>query len=367
MTDTTLNRFLMSGNNAARLAYTPNLATPASGPDPTLVWFETDTSNTYAWDFGASTWVQVNGGLGAIADGDLLANISGSTAAPIANTLSNVIDHAIGSTQGDVLYRSASGWTVLAPGTSGNVFKTGGASANPSWGTVALSGMANLAANSIIGNNTGSAATPIALTQAQATALLNAMVGDSGSGGTKGLVPAPAAGDASKFLRGDGTFATPSGSGSSRLYSAFTNVGITASTTEQTLQSYTLPGGTLATDGQAIRVTVRGKYASTTRSRQLRLYFGSTVVTFMSSSTGSAFNVAQEAVIIRTGATTQIAFGPSEIGATNTTTVALRFVEFNDPAETLASDVVIKVTGQSGSGAAANDVSCDLFMVELLP
>jgi len=39
------------------------------------------------------------------------------------------------------------------------------------------------------------------------------MVGDSGAGGTKGLVPAPAAGDAaaSKFLKADGTWAAPSG------------------------------------------------------------------------------------------------------------------------------------------------------------
>ena len=33
-----------------------------------------------------------------------------------------------------------------------------------------------------------------------------AMVGDSGSGGTSGLVPAPAAGDADKYLKGDGTY-----------------------------------------------------------------------------------------------------------------------------------------------------------------
>jgi hypothetical protein len=37
------------------------------------------------------------------------------------------------------------------------------------------------------------------------------MVGDSGSGGTKGLVPAPAAGDSTKYLRGDGTWQTVSG------------------------------------------------------------------------------------------------------------------------------------------------------------
>lgn len=47
-----------------------------------------------------------------------------------------------------------------------------------------------------------------AASAAAQTALLSAMVGDSGSGGTKGLVPAPAAGDATKFLKGNGTFAT---------------------------------------------------------------------------------------------------------------------------------------------------------------
>lgn len=48
-----------------------------------------------------------------------------------------------------------------------------------------------------------------------ATASLNDMVGDSGLGGTKGLAPAPAAGDAAagKFLKADGTYAVPAGTG----------------------------------------------------------------------------------------------------------------------------------------------------------
>lgn len=50
-------------------------------------------------------------------------------------------------------------------------------------------------------------------TATQATAALNAMAGDSGSGGTKGLVPAPAAGDAAggKFLSANGGWAVPGG------------------------------------------------------------------------------------------------------------------------------------------------------------
>lgn len=48
-------------------------------------------------------------------------------------------------------------------------------------------------------------------TPAQATASLIAMVGDTGSGGTKGLVPAPAAGDAAagKLLGANGNFIIP--------------------------------------------------------------------------------------------------------------------------------------------------------------
>jgi len=40
------------------------------------------------------------------------------------------------TTQGDILYRDASGLQKLGAGTSGQVLQTGGSGANPSWGTV---------------------------------------------------------------------------------------------------------------------------------------------------------------------------------------------------------------------------------------
>ncbi len=50
-------------------------------------------------------------------------------------------------------------------------------------------------------------------TPTQVTAALDVLVGDTGTGGTKGLAPAPASGDAAagKFLKADATYAVPPG------------------------------------------------------------------------------------------------------------------------------------------------------------
>ena len=75
--------------------------------------------------------------------------------------------------------------------------------------------LATVATQTIKGRTTASTGDVEDLTATQATAILDAVVGDSGSGGTKGLVPAPAAGDAAaaKFLKADGSWATPAGGG----------------------------------------------------------------------------------------------------------------------------------------------------------
>lgn len=47
-------------------------------------------------------------------------------------TASQVLDF-VGATQGQILYRGASGWAALSAGTSGHYLQTQGAGANPQW------------------------------------------------------------------------------------------------------------------------------------------------------------------------------------------------------------------------------------------
>ena len=94
-------------------------------------------------------------GLAVIGSHELIANLTGSTASPTAATLTALIDAAIGSTQGDILYRDAAGWVALAPGTSGQFLKTQGAAANPIWDAAGGSSpwIAGAGANSAYGGN----------------------------------------------------------------------------------------------------------------------------------------------------------------------------------------------------------------------
>jgi hypothetical protein len=75
--------------------------------------------------------------------------------------------------------------------------------------------LADMAAATLKGRATAGTGDPEDLTATQATALLNVVTGDSGAGGVKGLVPAPAAGDAAagKYLAAAGGYSVPGGGG----------------------------------------------------------------------------------------------------------------------------------------------------------
>lgn len=62
MSDQTFNQFVASGTTAERLAFVPDPPSPASGPDPGYVWWDTDLQAAYAYDVGTAAWVVLGGG-----------------------------------------------------------------------------------------------------------------------------------------------------------------------------------------------------------------------------------------------------------------------------------------------------------------
>lgn len=73
-------------------------------------------------------------------DDTILANISGGAAVPTASTLTAILDSILGTTQGSVMYRNATVWTTLGPGTNGQFLQTLGGGANIQWANPAGSG-----------------------------------------------------------------------------------------------------------------------------------------------------------------------------------------------------------------------------------
>jgi hypothetical protein len=146
--------------------------------------------------------------LAAIANNSVLANISGSSAAPIPATVTLLFDIVFGAAQGAVLYRNATQWVVLSPGTSGQVLTTGGASANPAWANPAAGApIANLL---LLANISGSTAPPSGNTLSN---IFDAVLGSSrgmlvyrGATGWTTL----AAGTAGQLLQTGGTAGNPS-------------------------------------------------------------------------------------------------------------------------------------------------------------
>lgn len=219
-----------------------NILVGSAGNVPTSVPMSGDVTilNTGATAIGANK----------VLDSMLRQSAGLSVIGRSANTTGNVADITAG-TDGFVLRRSgtalgfallvnanidsaaAIAFSKLASLTSGNILV--GSSGNVPT-SVAMSGdvtigntgvtaigtnkvtlamMAQIATASFMGRTTASTGNVEVLTATQATALLNAMVGDSGSGGTKGLVPAPPSGSAAaaKYLKADGTWDTPAGAG----------------------------------------------------------------------------------------------------------------------------------------------------------
>jgi hypothetical protein len=119
------------------------------------------------------------------------------------------------------------------------------------------------------GNNTLSSSSPIDLTSAQATSIL-----DTFSSSLKGLVPSSGGGTAN-FLRADGTWVKPTG-----VIDKSTIIQNVTAAVLTNLINYTVPGGTLSTNG-ILFIKSGGLWANPgggTKTATLRIAYGGTTL-----------------------------------------------------------------------------------------
>lgn len=151
------------------------------------------------------------------------------------------------------------------------------------------------------------------------------------------------------------------------LYCTASDVGTDAATTEKTLASWNMPANWFNRDSKALRLTADFSLAGTTRSRTGRLYFGSYVVGFVTTTTAAQTYLKVQGTVIRTGSATQRVVNVVAQWSTNMSSAsAANAFGYGNTTQDLTADVLIKATGQVGTGAVANDIVCRGLMIEYL-
>lgn len=125
------------------------------------------------------------------------------------------------------------------------------------------------------------------------------------------------------------------------------------------LMTYSLPAGTLAEQGRAVRIRAWGTAANNANGKTVTLAFGATtlVSTALTASQVGVWDI--DAVVIRVGSATQVAVAKLNQGGATT----IVDVESTSPTEDLTAAVTIKCTG---AATADNDISQKGMVVEYL-
>lgn len=129
-------------------------------------------------------------------------------------------------------------------------------------------------------------------------------------------------------------------------------------TSEQILQTYTMPANQLSTAGQAVRIRCWGTTGATANNKTRKLYFGASVIT-TATEAANAQNWVLELVVMRTGAATQSVSGTGLAGTGGVTPISY----INQGTDDLTAGVVIKCTGTDATSAAA-DITANGMIVE---
>lgn len=155
-----------------------------------------------------------------------------------------------------------------------------------------------------------------------------------------------------------GTSATLEAVGGVVLANSSTNATTTLVATEQDLFNFSVLANTLSANNQYLKLVFRDRNAATGNTKQLRVYFGATLI---GDSTAVAANNNWwngDCHIWRTGAATQkaICMTVNQTNGGSWSTAAGAGANISTPAENLAGPVVVRITGTDGVAAGGSNL-----------
>ena len=145
-----------------------------------------------------------------------------------------------------------------------------------------------------------------------------------------------------------------------RLSQNTTSVG-NITTGEDDLITYSVTGGTLATDGETLHWSAAGTFATSANNKRVRCYFGTDVLidtTALAIVTAADWEVHGD--IIRTGAATQRAVTV----ITSSDALLVSKTDYTEPTRTLSGAVTLKCTGEA---TATDDIINKFQLVDWVP
>lgn len=148
------------------------------------------------------------------------------------------------------------------------------------------------------------------------------------------------------------------------------DAGTPASTTETDLYTDTLPASFFASTGDALRATYNIHVVSTGgATKRTRLYFGGTQIFDGGAATfTTAADISYDVNVVRDSGTSVICTVRQFINGSSTFSTSQVLVTVTKVTGlTLSNTQIIKITGQSGAGAAANDMVAISSVGEYLP
>ena len=128
-TSSALSRFTVDAYGRLTSAQSITIVPSNIGAAASSTTITASTGLTGGGDLSANRTIS----LAPITTNYVVANATGSTAAPVGVSLTSLLDAVFGTGQGSFLYRGAGTWVALSPGIAGQILQTQGAGANPVW------------------------------------------------------------------------------------------------------------------------------------------------------------------------------------------------------------------------------------------